>query len=138
MALFNIPQFIDTEDKVVGPFTAKQIGWMIAAVATLFVLYSLAGKTAFWFLLLPVFAIFGGLAFYKPYGQPLTFLLASLFHFFLNPKIYVWKRVPDIRKATKKVSQNKTDVRREKKTITTEKIEEITRLVDTENKNYFN
>lgn len=137
MAQFNLPQFIDTEDKVVGPFTAKQIGWMIAAAAVLFVIYSLAGKVAFWFLLLPMLAIFGGLAFYKPYGQPLTFLLSSLFHFFLNPKMYVWKRMPGVRKMAKKVSHIKTEVHREKKNITAEKIEEITNLVDTENKKLF-
>jgi len=137
MALFNIPQFIDTEDKVVGPFTAKQIGWMIAAAGLLFVIYALGGKTAFWFMLVPVLAIFGGLTFYKPYGQPLTTLIGSLFHFVTNPKMYIWKRMPEVRRPAKKIYQNKMEVRTEKKNITAEKIEEIARLVDTENKNLF-
>ena len=137
MALFNIPQFIDTEDKVVGPFTAKQIGWMIAAAAILFVCYALFGKTALLILAVPVLGIFGGLAFYRPHGQPLTFFISSVLHFFFNPKMYIWKRMMESKKPAKKVSQDKPETKIERKTITQEKIREISGLVDIDTKKLF-
>src|SRR4030065_1219564 len=102
MAVFNIPQFLDTEDKLVGPFTAKQLGWTIAAAVTLFLLYVLFSRTLLIILAIPVLVIFGGLAFYKPEGRPLTVYVSSLIFFFLHPKMYSWKRLPDEKTPVKK------------------------------------
>jgi len=129
--LFNIPQFIDTEDKVVGPFTAKQIGWMVAASATLFMVYLFFGKTATVIIALPVLAIFGALAFFRPYGQPLSYAISSIFKFFISPKMYVWRRIAQMKKATKKVV-TKHEHHLEKKILTEDKIMEISRLLDSE------
>jgi membrane protein implicated in regulation of membrane protease activity len=137
MALFNIPQFIDTEDKIVGPFTAKQIGWMIAAAAVLFVCYAIFGKTTLLIIAIPALGIFGGLAFYRPYGQPLTFFISSVLHFFFNPKMYIWRRMMESKKSAKKVSQSDLETKIERKIITQEKIREISGLVDAENKKTF-
>jgi len=30
---FRVPQFLDIEDKVFGPFTFKQFGYMLGAIA---------------------------------------------------------------------------------------------------------
>jgi len=38
--LFNVPQFIDIEDKIVGPLTAKQLGWLaLGSVIALLLTY---------------------------------------------------------------------------------------------------
>lgn len=130
MALFNIPQFLDTEDKVVGPFTVKQLGWMAAAAGTLFLLYILLSKTAMIILAIPVLAIFGGLAFYKPEGRTLTSYVASVVFFFLHPKMYIWKRLPDEIRAIKKSAPQKSAGSLEKKQLTADKIREISQLLD--------
>lgn len=128
--LFNIPQFIGKEDKIAGPFTAKQLGWIFAAGGTLFVLYVLFGKTILFVMALPVLIIFGGLAFYRPHGQPLTTLISSIIRFFFNPKLYIWRRLPEEMRQIKKVSTNKSEPAAVTKIITQNKIEEISRLVD--------
>lgn len=130
MAIFNIPQFLDTEDKLVGPFTAKQLGWTIAAAATLFLMYVLFSKTVMIILAIPVLAIFGGLAFYKPEGRPMTTYISSLFFFFLHPKMYAWKRQPDEKVAVKKSAPKKTETIQEKKQLTEDKIREISQLLN--------
>lgn len=129
--LFNIPQFIDTEDKVVGPFTAKQIGWMIAASATLFMIYLFFGKTTTVIIALPILGIFGALGFYRPYGQPLTYAISSIFRFIVSPKMYVWRRIAQVKRTAKKIV-SKHEHHLEKKTITEDKVMEISRLLDSE------
>ncbi|HEX7586146.1 MAG TPA: PrgI family protein [Patescibacteria group bacterium] len=130
MALFNIPQFLDTEDKVVGPFTVKQLGWMAAAAGTLFLLYLLLSKTAMIILAIPILAIFGGLAFYKPEGRTLTSYVSSVVFFSLHPKMYIWKRLPDEIMSIKKSPPKKNAEAPEKKHLTADKIREISQLLD--------
>ncbi len=69
--LFNVPQFIDIEDKIVGPLTAKQLGWLAAAGIILFVLFNFLDTSAFVIACVIVGTIFGALAFYRPYNQSL-------------------------------------------------------------------
>ena len=130
MAIFNIPQFIDTEDKIAGPLTAKQLGWIVAACAADFVVYLFFGKTAAFVGAIPIMMIFGAFAFYKPNGMPLTSVAGSFFSFFLHPKFYAWKRMPDEILSKKKIDENKLDYAPEPKVITSEKIEEISKLLN--------
>lgn len=135
MAIFNIPQFIDTEDKIAGPLTAKQLGWILAACAADFVVYLFFGKTAAFIGAVPILMIFGAFAFYKPSGQPLTTVAGSLVYFFLHPKFYAWKRLPDEVMSKKKDSE-KPEARPEPKVITPEKIDEISTLLNSPRREY--
>lgn len=105
--LFSVPQYIDVEDKVVGPLTVKQFLWMLALGAILLVLwFSVPSKGVFFVIGIPIAIVFGALAFYRPYGQPLiSFVVAGVVYLF-GPKIYVWKRTPA---KIKTVSQQKKD-----------------------------
>jgi hypothetical protein len=38
--LFNVPQFIDVEDKIAGPLTVKQVLWLIGMGAVLFIVWT--------------------------------------------------------------------------------------------------
>jgi hypothetical protein len=38
---FRIPQFIDIEDKVFGPFTFKQFGYLLGAIAFAYIFWKL-------------------------------------------------------------------------------------------------
>jgi len=129
MSVFNIPQFLDTEDKIVGPFTAKQLGWIAAAAGTFFLLYFLFSTTVLIILALPILAIFGGLAFYKPEGRPLTAYLSSVVFFFMHPKMYIWKRQPDERVPVRKSPPKKAEQIQEKKQLTEDRIKEISKLL---------
>ena len=132
---FNIPQFIDKEDKIVGPFTAKQLGWMFGGGAILLVLWNLLDFSGFILAAIVVVAIVGAFAFYRPYNQTFLSFLLSLFSFTTKPKFYLWKRVPaknifGTKKSTTKNSAKKADEKVTKKTITGDKIEEISKILD--------
>jgi len=132
---FNIPQFIDKEDKIVGPFTAKQLGWMFGGGAVLLVLWNMLDFSGFLVSAIFVVGIFGSLAFWRPYNQSCISFIFSLFSFFTKPKFYLWKRVPakdafGVKKTGKKSSDKKAELKIIKKEISGNKIEEISKILD--------
>ncbi len=132
---FNIPQFIDKEDKIVGPFTAKQLGWMFSGGAVLLVLWNTLDFSGFLVSAIFVVGIFGAMAFWRPYNQSCISFLVSLFSFFARPKFYLWKRVPkknafDSKKIIKKDLHKKHDLKTTKKEISENKIEELSKILD--------
>ncbi len=90
--LFNVPQFIDIEDKVAGPLTAKQILWMIGMGGVLFLVWTFFDKMTFFVLAVPVVIIFALLAFYRPYNQSFLTFSVNAVIFLIRPKVYTWDR----------------------------------------------
>ncbi|EKD71060.1 MAG: hypothetical protein ACD_46C00281G0001, partial [uncultured bacterium] len=45
--LINVPQYIDVEDKVAGPLTIKQLGWLIALGIMLLILWNVVPLAGF-------------------------------------------------------------------------------------------
>ena len=132
---FNIPQFIDKEDKIVGPFTAKHLGWMFGCGAVLLVLWNLLSFSGFIIAGIFTVGIFGTLGFYRPYNQTCLSFILSVFRFAFKPKFYLWKRVPAEKVfVTKKVTKKKKDEMQPpiqtKKDITENKIAEISKILD--------
>ncbi|MCX6763637.1 MAG: PrgI family protein [Candidatus Moranbacteria bacterium] len=126
--LFNVPQFIDKEDKIVGPLTAKQLGWMFGMGAVLLVTWNLLDVSAFFISCVPIAAIFGAFAFYRPYNQPLISFITSSVVFVFKPKLYFWKRIPE--KAQKAKIIKKIIAKKEQKKISEAKITEISKLLE--------
>lgn len=131
--LFNVPQFIDVEDKIAGPFTAKQLLWMFGMGAVLLILWGFLSKTVFFITAVPVVILFLALAFYRPYRQPLIKFILSGFMFALKPKFYVWKRVYEKQiRAKHKEPEKITDTMEDKsKKLTPENIAELAKVLDT-------
>lgn len=129
MSLFNVPQFIDIEDKIVGPLTAKQLGWLAIDGVLLLFCWSFLDTSAFIVIAIILSLIFGALAFYKPHGQPLIMFILSAISFFTKPKIYMWKRLPD-QISTAKASTKKTVPAISRKEVSSQKIEEISKLLE--------
>ncbi len=90
--LFGVPQYIDVEDKIAGPLTAKQFLWMLGFGALLIVMWNMFNKTAFYVIAVPVGMVFAALAFYRPHGVPLVTFIGYGLTFLLQPKTYVWRR----------------------------------------------
>lgn len=89
---FTIPQFIEYEAKIVGPFTFKQFVYIGLAGAVCFILYF---ATPFYIFLISCFALGGGalaLAFLKIGGRSLPAILGNFLMFTVSPKIYIWRK----------------------------------------------
>jgi hypothetical protein len=130
--IFNVPQFIDIEDKIVGPLTAKQLGWLAAGAVIVLVLYSLFDKSTFIISAIIVAVIFGALAFYKPYNQPLIKFILSSVVFTFRPKMYIWHRMPE--KIQKDTPKREIAPTIDRKKFDAKKVANLSSLLDTKNR----
>lgn len=126
----NVPQFINKEDKIVGPLTAKQLGWLGAGGVSLIVLWNLFDFSTFLVLAIIVGAICGSFAFYRPYDQPLLKFLTSSIFFAVNPKMYIWKRNYDKIETVSRSQKKKKNTTPTKKTLTNQKISDLSKILD--------
>ena len=89
---FTVPQFIEYEAKVMGPFTFKQFIIVATAGIICFIFFL---KTPL-YIFLPVWIIVGGgalaLTFLKISGRSPLVMLQNFLMFSISSKIYLWKR----------------------------------------------
>lgn len=130
LMMFNVPQYIDVEDKVAGPLTAKQLMWMIGMGAVLLLLYSIFDQATFFILAIPIVLLFVALAFYRPYGQPLISFIGSSVLFFIRPKVYVWNRPSDVLRRKQGIKKEEKKEEKVVKAITAEEIRRLSQIVD--------
>ncbi len=131
---YNVPQFIEVEDKIIGPLTLKQFLWLLISAGIIFLLYKLLVFPIFLVLAIPL-GIFGGFgAFYKIQGKSFgSFLIISL-TFFLKPKVFFWKKeelAPKAPLIKKEAPKEKISVLpKVKKYTPTKKLEEMARKIN--------
>ena len=101
---FQVPQFIEIEDKIFGPFTFKQFVYLIGGGGLSFILYSIFPLFIAILFIAPVIALALSLAFYKMNNKPFIEVLENAFRFTVGKKLYIWKKMPKktIKKETKK------------------------------------
>jgi hypothetical protein len=127
--LINVPQYTDVEDKVAGPLTMKQLGWVIGLGIILLILWNTLPAIVFFIIGMPITLLFLALAFYKPYGQPLgSFVIFGIMYYF-RPKIYVWKRMPEKEQIAPMIIQKSNASATDKK-ITSETLKDLAQLLD--------
>ena len=88
---FQVPQFIETEDKVVGPFSLRQFLYVGGACAVSAMAYFVLQT---WLSLIIALILIGGslaISFIKVEGRPLLKVLISAGNYYWRPQAYVWK-----------------------------------------------
>lgn len=87
---FQVPQFIEVEDKIFGPFTFKQFIFLAGGLGTAYLLW----RALPLFVAAPLIAVVGGftvaLAFIQYNGRPFLSAMESAFYFMLKTKLYLW------------------------------------------------
>ncbi len=89
---FKVPQFLDIEDKIFGPFTFRQFAYLAGGAGFCFVIYKLLGLIlgAIPILIIAGFSLM--LTFYRPNNKPFINMLESGFKYFTQNKLYIWKK----------------------------------------------
>ena len=90
----QVPQFIEVEDKIFGPLTAKQFFYLAAGVAAVFILYVFLQMWLVIILGVPIGGFFVALAFLKVNGVPFIKILSSAIGYAGSEKLYLWKKMP--------------------------------------------
>lgn len=129
--LFNVPQYTDVEDKVAGPLTVKQLGWLFGGAGILIALHSFLDQITFWLAAIPIILVTGALAFYKPNGLPLINYVLYGIGFLFRPKIYTWRRETKI-KHRKKRPTPKQEQSLTHKSLEAQTIASLARTLDTD------
>lgn len=89
---FRVPQFIDIEDKIFGPFTFQQFAYLIGGGGIIFVIYKVLPIWIGIFIMIPVAALTVSLVFVKINNRPFVYTLQSAFNYLISSKLYVWKQ----------------------------------------------
>lgn len=89
---FEVPQFIEIEDKIFGPFTWKQFVYLIGGVGIGVVLFVVAPLIIFVLLGLPVAGLAVLLAFYPVNNRPFAEFLESFVTFYSGNNLYHWRK----------------------------------------------
>ncbi len=89
---FVVPQFIDAEDKIFGPVTARQFIIMMASILFDFILFKLF--SFLWFIILGTIVIIlaGVVAFVKINGVTFHYFALNVLQTFKRPKLRVWQK----------------------------------------------
>jgi hypothetical protein len=98
---FRVPQFIDIEDKIFGPFSFRQFVYLVGGGAISFVLYKLLPFFIAILLILPIVGLALALTFYKVNNKPFIETLENWFKFSTQNKLYVWKKKPQKKDSAK-------------------------------------
>ncbi|MFM2414709.1 MAG: hypothetical protein RI911_402, partial [Candidatus Parcubacteria bacterium] len=88
---FSVPQFIEVEDKIFGPFTFKQFIFLIGGAGLSYFVYSVLPQKIALLAMLPVMGFSLALAFYKINDRPFLVVLESAFYYMIHGKLFLWK-----------------------------------------------
>ena len=88
---YQVPQFIDVEDRIIGPLTLKQFIY-IAGAGGLCIIFFVYLPIVFALLFsVPIVALAVALAFYKMNGKPFIEILEASFNYYTGAKLFLWK-----------------------------------------------
>lgn len=103
---YQVPQFIEVEDKIIGPLTLKQFIYLAGGggLIAIFLLYLPLFIGII--LSIPVGALAGALAFYKVNNKSFVEVLEAGFKYYTTGRLYLWKKEPKaVAKQTVSVSE---------------------------------
>ena len=127
---YGVPQFINVEDKIVGPFTGKQTICLIIGGGLLMLFFSVFDLIFFAVAAMFIIPITLAFAFWRPKGISLSRLIMNKINFSTSDRLYVWRREPDdiMFKATQKIKPPEDVI---EKDVSGNKIRELAWLLDT-------
>lgn len=92
MRQFLVPQFIDVEDKIIGPITTRQFVLMLIGILLTFLFYKLLAFLYFVAAAVLTLGLFATLAFAKINGRPIHFFMLNFIQTQKRPNLRVWNR----------------------------------------------
>ncbi len=97
---YQVPQFIEIEDKIFGPLTIKQFIYLAGGAALCYLFYAVTSSFLPFLLILvlivPIAGFAAALAFYKINGKPFINVVESAVKYYIGSKLYIWKKQPKL------------------------------------------
>ena len=89
---FEVPQFIEIEDKIFGPFTWKQFVYLCGGIGVAPVTFLATPIYIFALVGIPASGVAFLLAFYPVNNRPFSIFLESIVSFYNSNRIYHWRK----------------------------------------------
>lgn len=134
MQQYNIPQFVDSEDKIIGPITIRQFAVLaIGVVIGGFLWYFKPNIPVFIITIIPVVVASITFAFIKINGQNFDIFLTNVSIYILKPKLFLWSRDIDTTRSVIKntIQKKKASFVREEKEYSQSRVDEVAWTLDT-------
>ncbi len=88
---YQVPQFIEVEDKIVGPLTLRQFIYIAGVAGLCIVFFSFLPIIFAVLASIPVVAFGSALAFYKVNGKSFIEILEAGFNYYTSERLLLWK-----------------------------------------------
>lgn len=87
---FQVPQFIEVEDKIFGPLTFKQFIYIAGGAGAAYLLWRVLPIFIAAPLILSIGGLAAALAFFQYNGRPFILAIEHAFFYFIKSKLYLW------------------------------------------------
>jgi hypothetical protein len=125
---FQVPQFIEVEDKIFGPLTFKQFVYLVGGAAISFLIYKILPLFLALIVMAPIIVLSLALAFYKINNKPFVFVLEAAIKYFMGSKLYIWRK--EEKKITPKAKSAEEDPRLFIPKLSDSKLKDLTWSLD--------
>lgn len=88
---YQIPQFIETEDKIVGPLSIREFIYLSFAFGFAAMMFFFLNFVVWLILAVPIAGVGVALAFVKINGRPFISVATAAARFYWNPQTYIWQ-----------------------------------------------
>ena len=89
---FEVPQFIEIEDKIFGPLTWRQFLYLGGGVGAAVVMFLRLPFVLFVVLGVPLAMLAGALAFYSVNSRPFSYYLEAVMGYLSGHRLYLWRK----------------------------------------------
>lgn len=89
---FEVPQFIEIEDKIFGPLTWRQFLYLGGGLGMAVVIFLMLPLIIFLIFGIPLALLAGALAFYPVNSRPFSYFLESVLNYITKDKLYLWRK----------------------------------------------
>ncbi len=87
---FQVPQFIEVEDKIFGPLTFRQFIYVGGGAGLSYILYRVLPLLIAFPLIAGILGFAIALAFMQFNGRPFILAVENAFFYMLHPRLYLW------------------------------------------------
>jgi hypothetical protein len=93
MTKYQVPQFIEFESKIIGPFSVRQFAYILGGLGGSYIIHRLLGVFPGVLIFGPLLGLSFSLAFVTWNGRKFIDVLASAFSYVFGAKLYIWKKI---------------------------------------------
>ena len=129
---YVVPQFIDVEDKILGPISVRQFIVLIIGTGLIFAAYRFADFSLFILEAFFIVVLTLAFAFLRVNGRPFQFFLINFLQTLKRPKLRIWLQESSrISTQMPKISRKHKEAPLEKLSLSSSRLAELALVVDT-------